>query len=99
MTDDFVAESRARARRWGLLLLAVVLFMAVQFSLGDSLGVSARALGFFLVALVLYPNARALARSFGRRLPFAWYGLVWLAVCAVIAYVERVVHYGAGELP
>ena len=91
MHDTTQAPNGQGAYFWAYWLLAISAFSAALFTLGDVLGGNtARAVGFFLAALALYPNARSTGIRYGKHVPFAPYALVWLGICAAISCLERV---------
>jgi hypothetical protein len=75
--------------RLGLVMLAMVTCAGTLYALGPRIGfVSARAAGFFLVALILFPLLARLAEERHRRVSFVVWALVSAAVCFGVSRLE-----------
>ena len=85
-TSDIASTATGRL---GLVMLALGTFAGTLYALGPRIGfVSARAAGFFLVALILFPLLARLAEEHHRRVSFVVWALVSAAVCFGISRLE-----------
>ena len=85
-TSDLASTSTGRL---ALTMLAIVTFMGTLYALEPRIGlVEARAVGFFLVAVILFPLLARLAEEHGRRVSFVVWALVSAAVCFGVSRLE-----------
>lgn len=85
-TTDLASTSTGKL---ALTMLAIVVFMGTLYALEPRIGfVQARAIGFFLVALIFFPLLARLAEGHGRRVSFVVWALVSAAVCFGVSRLE-----------